>query len=139
MRVVLDTNVLLSGLAFPKSAPGRIVAEWRRGSLDLVLSRFILEELRRVLPRLSSRHGLSATEIDDLIDILLLQVDLIEPISLEKNVCRDPNDALVLGTLVSALIFDPTICLVTGDKDLLELSDQYPIVRVAEFCEQFGI
>uniref|UniRef100_UPI001B67E7CD PIN domain-containing protein n=2 Tax=Thauera sp. TaxID=1905334 RepID=UPI001B67E7CD len=52
LRVVLDTNVLLSGLAYPGSVPGRIVAAWRHGSVDVVLSTFILEELRRVLPRL---------------------------------------------------------------------------------------
>ncbi|MFM7631963.1 MAG: putative toxin-antitoxin system toxin component, PIN family [Betaproteobacteria bacterium] len=139
MRVVLDTNVLLSGLAFPKSLPGRIMAQWRQGSLDLVLSDFILEELRRVLPRLSNRHGLSASEIDDLADILSLQVELIEPVRLGKKVCRDPDDVLILGTLVAAMNIDETICLLTGDKDLLELSSQYPIMRVTEFCERHGI
>lgn len=65
LRVVLDTNVLLSGIAFPGSIPGRIVSAWRHGANDVVLSTFILDELRPVLPRLSHRHGLSAAEIDD--------------------------------------------------------------------------
>ena len=52
MRVVLDTNVLLSGLAYPASPPGRILAAWKAGALEVVLSDYILEELRRVLPRL---------------------------------------------------------------------------------------
>jgi uncharacterized protein len=43
--------------------PGRIVAAWRHGSVAVVLSAFILEELRRVLPRLSARHGLSSRQI----------------------------------------------------------------------------
>jgi len=68
LRVVLDTNVLLSGLAYPSSVPGRILAAWRHGSVDVLLSVYILEELRRVLPRLANRHGLSAAEIDDLVD-----------------------------------------------------------------------
>lgn len=139
MRVVLDTNVLLSGFAFPKSLPGRILAQWRQGSLDLVLSNFILDELRRVLPRLSNRHGLSDNEIDDLVDILSLKVELVEPVKLDKKVCRDPDDALVLGTLVAALNIDQDICLVTGDKDLLELSENFPIMRVNDFCVQHGI
>ena len=52
LRVVLDTNVLVSGLAYPGSMPGRIVAAWRQGGLEVALSRYILDELVRVLPRL---------------------------------------------------------------------------------------
>ncbi len=65
MRVVLDTHVLLSGLAYPASLPGRILAAWRAGALEVVLSDYILEELRRVLPRLQSRHGLSEAEMNE--------------------------------------------------------------------------
>jgi predicted nucleic acid-binding protein len=52
LHVVLDTNVLVSGLAYPGSIPGRIVSLWRQGGLDVVLSRYILDETVRVLPRL---------------------------------------------------------------------------------------
>ena len=52
LRVVLDTNVLVSGLAYPASIPGHILSAWRQGGIDLVLSRFILDEMVRVLPRL---------------------------------------------------------------------------------------
>ena len=59
LRVVLDTNVLLSSIAYPASVPGKIIAAWRHGSLDVLLSAFILDEVRRVLPRLAHRHGLT--------------------------------------------------------------------------------
>jgi uncharacterized protein len=68
LRVVLDTNVLLSGIAYPASIPGEIMAARRRGSVEVILSAFILDELRRVLPHLTSRHGLITAEIDDLVD-----------------------------------------------------------------------
>ena len=35
LRVVLDTNVLVSGLAYPGSVPGRIVAVWRQGGMEV--------------------------------------------------------------------------------------------------------
>lgn len=38
LRVVLDTNVLLSGIAYPASVPGKIMAAWRHGSVDILLS-----------------------------------------------------------------------------------------------------
>ena len=79
IHVVLDTNVLLSGLAYPASIPGSIVAAWRGASLQVSLSHYILDELRRVLPKLSSRHGLSDDGIADLIDCLAFQADLVEP------------------------------------------------------------
>ncbi len=89
VRVVLDTNVLLSGLAYPTSPPGRLIQAWRSGSIEVVLSTFILEELRRVLPRLRHRHGLSETEIDDLVDILSIQAEVIEPSDVEILNLRD--------------------------------------------------
>ena len=89
LRVVLDTNVLLSGLAYPTSPPGRILGAWRSGSIEVVLSTFILEELRRVLPRLRHRHGLSETEIDDLVDIQSIQAEVIEPAEVEVSQLRD--------------------------------------------------
>ncbi|WP_261789088.1 PIN domain-containing protein [Thauera aminoaromatica] len=91
LRVVLDTKVLLSGLAYPGSLPGRIVAAWRHGSVDVVLSTFILDELRRVLPRLSARHGLSSREIDDLVDILSIQAELVEPEAVSDPTLTPPS------------------------------------------------
>ncbi|MDA8060248.1 MAG: putative toxin-antitoxin system toxin component, PIN family [Nitrospiraceae bacterium] len=81
LRVVLDTNVILSGIAYSASVPGKIIAAWLKGSLEVVLSNYILKELRRVLPRLVQRHGLSDAEMDDLVDILAIQSEMIEPLS----------------------------------------------------------
>ena len=82
LRVVLvDTNVLVSGLAYPGSVPGRIVNVWRQGGLDVALSRTILDEMIRVLPRLS-RAALSAAEIRDLADSFTFLADIVEPAAL---------------------------------------------------------
>jgi putative PIN family toxin of toxin-antitoxin system len=80
LRAVLDTNVLLSGIAYPASVSGKILAAWRHGSVDVLLSSYILDELRRVLPRLAHRHGLTSAEIDDLVDALSVQAEVIEPL-----------------------------------------------------------
>ena len=92
LRVVLDTNVLLSGIAFPGSIPGKIMSAWRLGSLEVVLSDFILNELGRVLPRLNHRHGLTSAEIDDLLDILSIQAEVLEPQVTDEQLLRDVND-----------------------------------------------
>lgn len=133
LRVVLDTNVLLSGIAYPASVPGQILAAWRHGSLEVVLSVYILDELRRVLPKLAHRHGLSASEIEDLVDILALRAERVEPVSGIDPDLRDVDDQPVLGTLLAALQLAQTNYLITGDKDLLALAKRYPIVSPAEF------
>lgn len=138
LRVVLDTNVLLSGLAYPGSVPGKIIAAWRYGSVDVVLSHFILDELRRVLPRLVARHGLSDQEMDDLVDILSIQAELVEPLAVADAALRDHDDLPVLGTLLSAMRGASIDYLITGDKDLLALAGSYPIVTPAEFWGRHG-
>jgi len=133
LRVVLDINVLLSGIAYPASVPGKILAAWRHGSVDVLLSSYIVEELRRVLPRLVHRHGLTPAEIDDLVDALSIQAEIIEPLPSVEPDLRDAADQPVLGTLLAALQTSGANYLITGDKDLLALAERHPIVTPARF------
>ncbi len=133
LRVVLDTNVLVSGLAYPGSIPGRIMGAWRHGSLDVVLSYHILDEMARVLPRLS-RVKLSPAEIRDLVDSFMFLADVVEPRTEQAPNLRDPADQLILATLKAV----QARYLITGDKDLLALADQYPIVSPADFWARHG-
>jgi uncharacterized protein len=138
LRVVLDTNVLVSGIAYPASVPGKVLAAWRHGSLEVVLSDYILKELVRVLPRLAHRHGLSAAEVADLVDVLTIQADVVEPAALQESELRDADDRPVLGTLLAALRNVGAAYLVTGDKDLLALAARYPILSPADFWGRHG-
>jgi predicted nucleic acid-binding protein len=52
LRVVLDTNVLVSAAGYPGGTPARILDAWESGEFRLILSNYILGELVRVLPRL---------------------------------------------------------------------------------------
>jgi putative PIN family toxin of toxin-antitoxin system len=133
LRVVLDTNVLVSGLAYPGSVPGRIVGVWRQGGLDVVLSRYILDEMVRVLPRLSRLH-LNSSEIRDLADSLMFLADIVEPDAEQDSSLRDPADQQVLATLRAS----KADYLITGDKDLLALVEKYPIVSPSTFWARHG-
>lgn len=133
LRVVLDTNALVSGLAYPGSVPGRIVSLWRQGGLDVALSRYILDELTRVLPRLS-RVSLTPDEIRDLVDSLMFLADVVEPVGRPDPDLRDAADQPVLATLFAA----DAHYLVTGDKDLLVLAERYPTITPALFWERHG-
>ena len=138
LGAVLDTNVLLSGIAYPASVPGKLIAAWRHGALDVVLSDYILAELRRVLPKLADRHGLDENDVNDLIDALSIMADLVEPETIDDPDLSDVNDQPVLGTLIAALRSRQAQVLITGDKALLALRDRYPIRTPAEFWASHG-
>jgi len=133
LRIVLDTNVLVSGLAYPSGAPGRIVTAWRQGGLEVVLSRYILDEFVRVLPRLP-RVRLTPTEIRDLADSFMFLADVVEPEGRTEATLRDMADQPVLLTLLAA----KADYLITGDKDLLALADRYPILAPAALLARHG-
>jgi putative PIN family toxin of toxin-antitoxin system len=124
----------VSGLAYPDSVPGRIVQAWRQGAIELVLSRHILDELLRVLPRLNHRLKWQPSDFADLVDILALEAELVEPQSQDKRLLRDVNDVPVLGTFLAA----KAEYLVTGDNDLLTLAEHYPIISPADFWHRHG-
>lgn len=134
LRVVLDTNVLVSGFAYPGSVPGRIVATWLQGGLKVVLSHSILDEMVRVLPRLK-RIQMTPAEIRDLADGVMFLAELVEPENTTQTDLRDPADQPVLATLISA----KADYLITGDKDLLALANRFPVLTPAAFWSRHGI
>jgi putative PIN family toxin of toxin-antitoxin system len=115
IRVVLDTNVLVSALLFSGEV-GRIVAGWRNGAFAPVFSRDTFDEFRRVLAY--PKFSLTAQEIEALIEDEVLPFS--EVIEIEEDisgVCRDPADDKFLSCAVAA----GAEYLVSGDKDLLDL------------------
>lgn len=133
LRVVLDTNVLVSGIAYPASVPGRIARAWRDGGIDVVLSRYILDETARVLPRLT-RIRLTPSEIRDLVDSLIFLADVIEPGGGSDPDLRDPADQPILATWQAC----QADYLIAGDKDLLALAPKYPILTPLAFWARHG-
>jgi predicted nucleic acid-binding protein len=140
MRVVLGMNVLVSGLAYPASGPGRIVAAWRASAFDVVVSRFLLDELARTLPRLAHRTGWTPADAADFVDAFAVLADVVEPgesalQAASRAGLRDAADVPILALCLEAR---PT-CLVTGDADLRALAGAYPILSPAEFVARYGL
>lgn len=136
MRVVLDTNVLVSALLSHGSAPGRVLALWRSGRFDLVSADEQIEELRRVTryPKIRSRlpPHLAGRLVNGLRDLAVM-VEPVPPVTL----CADPFDNYLLA-LAGASRAD---FLVTGDRrDLLHLCRHAGtrIVAVREFLALTG-
>jgi putative PIN family toxin of toxin-antitoxin system len=136
MKVVLDTNVLLSGLMYPSSNPGRIVEAWVAGQFELVLSYAQLTEVARTLayPKIRKVTGWDSTRIDAFLRQLLLRAELIDTQPPPAEVPTDPSDTPILA---SALLSRADL-LVTGDSDLPALRERFAIATPAEFAARLA-
>jgi uncharacterized protein len=133
MRVILDTNILLSALISPHGRPDQIYRAWRAARFHLVTSITQLDELRRAsrYPRLKAilQPHLVGAMINNLQRAIVL--DQL-PTGIEA---ADPDDAFLLAMAVAGEADD----LVTGDlrAGLLQRGSigRTRIVRPAVFCE----
>ncbi len=135
MRLVLDTNVLLSGLVFGGGPPATLIRAWRDGSFGLVLSDWLVDELARTLPPLARKRGFDPEAQRDMVHSIslsgeLVRLDLAVLAHAATFGLRDPYDIPVLATLIAS----NADYLITGDKDLLVLADRFAIVTPAAFC-----
>jgi putative PIN family toxin of toxin-antitoxin system len=135
VKAVLDTNVLLSGLMYPSSVPGRIVEAWVSGRFDLVVSYAQLAEISRTLsyPKIRKITQWDDEKNDAFLKQLLLRTHLVDTQDAAVEVIGDPTDTPILASLVVS----GAMALVTGDSDLLALRERYPIVTPAEFASRF--
>jgi putative PIN family toxin of toxin-antitoxin system len=134
VKVVLDTNVLLSGLMFPDGAPGRVVAAWREARFDLVISVHQLAEIGRALayPKIRRILDWDDRRIEQFIRQLYVRAQIVNLDGISVEVPADPDDVPILATLVAA----KADVLITGDGDLLALRDRYAILTPAEFVHR---
>jgi uncharacterized protein len=131
IRVVLDTNVLVSALLFGGML-NRLVDKWKSGTVVPVFSRATFAEFRRVLAY--PRFALTESEIRALIeDEVLPYFDVVDTLDDVRGACRDPGDDIFLSCAVAAEVD----AIVSGDKDLLEMGcfRGIPIISVRDFLK----
>lgn len=114
MKVVLDTNIFVSGVFFG-GPPYKIFEAWRDGKIQLLLSPAILEEYQRVMRELAVQFP--EIEVEALIDFMIVHSEIILPPSLPPVIQADLSDDKFLECAVAG----EAICIVTGDKHLLKL------------------
>ena len=131
MRVVIDTNVLVSALMSRGTPPQRITEHWYARRFEVVTSDVQIAELADVLSREHLQKYLRPGEADLLIEVLERQTRRAVNLP-ELDLSPDPDDNLILATAVAG----GADYLVTGDKrDLLSLDDTagIPVVTARDF------
>ena len=131
LRVVLDSNVILSGLMSPKGTTGRIVQAWKDNRLTLLICEAQLEEIKRVLayPKIQKRLNWSAEKINLFVKLLAYRSEYVDISGVKAYVPQNADDEMLLATLVAA----KADYLVSGDSDLLALRESYVIITPAQF------
>ena len=115
MRVVLDTNVVISALLF-SGISSKLVSLWQKGLIAFLLSREILDEYLRVLSY--PKFELSEDDIKELIqEEILPYAEVVKPRGRLNVVRRDPSDNKFLECAVAG----KARVIISGDKDLLSL------------------
>jgi putative PIN family toxin of toxin-antitoxin system len=122
VRLVLDANVLIA--AFVARGVCAELLENRVREHKVVTSAVILEEVCR---NLVEKIKVTIARADQTVRLLRTRCEVVEPVPLESQVSRDPDDDLVLGTAVAGRCD----AIVTGDKDLLDLVPQRGIAIVS--------
>ena len=130
MRIVIDTNVVVSGVFFG-GPPLDVLQTWRDGVSHLVLSPEILDEYRRVGDELSAKHeGISLAPF---LGLILSQAEIIEASSFSEQVCRDMDD----DKFIECAVAGRCRFIISGDRDLLDVGEHegVKIVTPREFLE----
>ncbi len=117
LRVILDTNVLLSGIFFG-GVPGRLLTAWQDDRLALVLSPAILAEYHEAGAELAARYTALAAPLDSIITLLAQTATIVDAPERAERVSADPDDDKFLACALAAR----TPLIVSGDKHLLRVS-----------------
>ncbi len=132
MRIVLDTNVFVSGVFF-SGPPYQILKAWRDGRLKFVLSVEILSEYQRVGERLAEHFP--AVNLTPVIDLVAMNGEIVRARRLPAPVCDDPDDDKFLACAVTG----GCKFIVSGDKHLLKVTGYRGIrvMRPKDFVEKW--
>jgi putative PIN family toxin of toxin-antitoxin system len=116
MRIVLDTNVFISGIFF-SGPPYQILKSWRDGRVELLVSPSILEEYHRIGIELASKF--QDVDLRPFWDLLAIQAQIVLAPPLSPVIHDDPSD----DKFLEAAVAGNASYVISGDKHLLKLSE----------------
>jgi uncharacterized protein len=131
VQAVLDPNVIISGLLSAQGTAALLLRALEEGKFDVVVSPQLIAELTRALAYPKLRAHISQAEAAAALtwmgDTARFVPDPDEPAPVR---CRDSGDDYLI-----ALASAHRVALVSGDKDLLDLAGEIPVLTPREFLE----
>jgi len=123
LRIVLDTNVFISGVFF-SGPPYEILKAWIDKRIQILISSEILQEYQRVGEELSNRY--TEIEITPILKSFTQNAISISAPRLAHPVCVDPDDDKFLECAVAG----NAALIISGDRHLLDINDFQGIIIV---------
>lgn len=132
MKIVIDTNVFVSGIFFT-GPPYDILEAWRNGRLQPAVSQEIVDEYQSVVDELSKQY--QAIDTMPILDIVSKNTKIIMAPSLSEPVCIDPDDDKFIACAIAA----HCKIIVSGDKHLLKVSGccGIQVLKPREFVDKY--
>lgn len=132
MKIIVDTNVLISGLYFG-GYPGEILKYIQIGLFSPYATKEIIDEYLEVVQRLSEKKS---QPNKNLLNTFLSKLSVVKTES-SLELCRDKDDDKFINCAIDA----KAIYIVSGDEDLLVLRsvENIEIVTAKELCERIKI
>lgn len=132
MRVILDTNVFISGVFFAGS-PYCILKGWRDGKVQLVISHEILEEYQRVGDTLAEQFP--GVELQPMLELVTMNAEFFSDQVIVEPVCEDPDD----DKFIACGLVSGCKVILSGDKHLLKVSGfgGIKVLRPRAFIDQY--
>jgi putative PIN family toxin of toxin-antitoxin system len=121
-RVILDTNVLISGI-FWNGPPFEILKLWKSGEISLIASPEIIEEYQRVGKELAKKKP--RIDLSQILNLVIASAEIYLPAPLPETVCRDPDD----DKFIACALHAGADFIISGDRALLKTSG-YQGIRV---------
>ena len=123
--------MIISAILSPGGSPAGAFRLWFEGAFELVCSPLLLGELAKALTYPKLRKHIDTDEADELLELLRRGGLLVEDPETQPRISSsDPND----DYLIALARKSPSV-LVSGDGDLLELSEQIPVYSPREFLD----
>ncbi len=138
MRIVLDTNVVLSALLWRGTPHQLLTAIRQQSGVQLYSSTALLDELADVLtrPTATKRLAVIGKTAREVLSDYVEAVELVEPTTVPRVVPTDPDDDQVIAVALTA----HADLIVSGDADLLSVAsfEGIPIVTAAQAVQRIG-
>ena len=132
MKIMLDTNILISAVLFPRGKTSKSLQKALLPPFHPVISDYVLDEFRR---KFTEKFSDNCEEMEQFLSGFLELVELVRTPEMEdadEVLIRDPKDRPILRAAIDSQVD----LFLTGDKDFLESKVEAPrIISVDEFLK----
>ena len=125
MRILLDTNIIISGFISSESPPGKLVQGWLDGRFELVTSQAQLDELLRALGYERLRDRISPEQARDFLENIEAAAIMMTAVP-EVNYSSNPDDNIILATAIAG----NADLIVSGDKPGMLAIDEVEGIKI---------